>query len=129
MVGPQEVSVLSQRHELLEQCFPEPQAFPQPPQLLLLPVVSTHVPLQPVCPPGQQMPLEQLVLPHCALLVQLPLFCFPLQVKVALSQKALVPQLWLAGTQEPLPLQFEAFTVDRSDVQDFAAPQLCPVPG
>ena len=129
LVVPQESLVLSQTHELLEQCFPEPQAFPQPPQLLLLLVVSTHVPLQPVCPPGQQMPLEQLMLTHCALLVQLPLFCFALQVRVALSQKALVPQFWLAAKHTPLPLHVEAFTVVRSGEQAFAAPQPWSVPG
>jgi hypothetical protein len=38
------------------------------------------MPLEVVCPAGQQMPTEQLLLKHCTLLVQLPLFNLPVQL-------------------------------------------------
>ena len=44
----------------------------------------TNVPLHPVCPLPQHVPLEQFPLTHCTLLVQLPLF--NLGVQLALLQ-------------------------------------------
>ncbi len=88
---PAQGEVGTQTQDPFEHCLPEPQMcelpeLPHPPQLLLSLDVFTHVPLQPVHPALQHIPLEQFELEHCALLLQVPVVNFALQPRVVLSQ-------------------------------------------
>ena len=74
---------------------PSTQVFPHVPQFPLSLVRLTQLPLQPLCPAAQQMPLVQLLLAHCGLVWQLT----PLPTGV--PQVPAVPQTVPAAVQVP----------------------------
>jgi hypothetical protein len=75
------------------------QVFPHVPQLELSVDRATQLPLQPLWPAAQQMPLLQLPLAHCGLTPQ----ATPLPVGA--TQVALVPQTVPLAVQVPAPPQ------------------------
>jgi hypothetical protein len=107
--GPQESGVLLQTHELLEQCFPLPQGLPQPPQWLLLDVVSTQLPLQ-------SFPDEQVQLP-------VPVQTLPAPHALSFTQCPVVSQCWGTGTVAALHFfspgvqSAQALVAERQSVQ------------